>query len=111
MDQRKVASNAAMRGLLLQRAERRVQAGLFSSLSSLIGICEKMNVEQLISGIFVKNPLWDQTDRQHHNRFVLDKLWDSVAEEMNSTSKYLIYYHLIMYIHLIKVFFPKARQI
>lgn len=49
-----------------------------------------MNKEQFISCIFVKNPLWDQKDPQHHNRYVLDKLWDGVPEEMKSTSKYIL---------------------
>lgn len=46
-----------------------------------------MDIETLISAIFVKSPLWDQKDAQHHNRYILDKLWDEVAEEMKSTSK------------------------
>lgn len=46
-----------------------------------------MDIEKLISSVFVKNPLWDQKDPQHRNRYMLDKLWDAVAEEMKSTSK------------------------
>ncbi|CAH1978009.1 unnamed protein product [Acanthoscelides obtectus] len=44
-----------------------------------------MNTEELITSIFMKKALWDQKDPQHHNRFILDKLWDAVAKEMNST--------------------------
>ncbi|CAH1982190.1 unnamed protein product [Acanthoscelides obtectus] len=44
-----------------------------------------MDVDAFITSVFVKNPLWDQKDSQHHNRFVLDKLWDAVAEEMKTT--------------------------
>lgn len=47
-----------------------------------------MDMELLISCVFAKNPLWDQNDDNHHNRFILDKLWDEVASEMKSTSKY-----------------------
>lgn len=46
-----------------------------------------MDIDEFISCVFVKKPLWDQKDSQHHNRYILDKLWDAVADEMKSTSK------------------------
>ncbi|KAF2901068.1 hypothetical protein ILUMI_05124 [Ignelater luminosus] len=33
-----------------------------------------------------RTPLWDLKDFQHHNRYVLDKLWDGVAKEVKSTN-------------------------
>ncbi|XP_044764520.1 uncharacterized protein LOC123321081 [Coccinella septempunctata] len=45
----------------------------------------KMDIEALISSIFVKSALWDSRDAQHRNRYVLDKLWDDVANEMKLT--------------------------
>ena len=56
-----------------------------------------MDTDKLVSAVFIRNALWDQRDVQHHNRFVLDKLWDEVAAEMKTTSKcviILIYYRL-----------------
>jgi hypothetical protein len=32
--------------------------------------------------------LWDQGYSGHHNRYVLDKLWVEVAQELSCTSKY-----------------------
>ncbi|XP_076658609.1 uncharacterized protein LOC143362394 [Halictus rubicundus] len=46
-----------------------------------------MSLDLLISLIFKNRPLWDQKDKNHHNRYVLDKLWEEVAKEMKSTSK------------------------
>ena len=60
---------------------------MFLSLSSQVVCCFEMDVELLISKVFLRKPLWDQKDRQHHNRFVLDRLWDEVAEEMKTTTK------------------------
>lgn len=47
-----------------------------------------MDIEQLISAVFTRDALWDQRNPQHHNRYLLDKLWDAVAEELRTTSKY-----------------------
>jgi len=46
-----------------------------------------MNVDVLITSVFKRKPLWDQKDPEHHNRYVLDKMWDEVAVEMKTTSK------------------------
>lgn len=50
-----------------------------------------MDIDIFISSVFEKKPLWDQKDAQHHNRFILDKLWDAVAAEMKSTSEYFVW--------------------
>jgi len=47
-----------------------------------------MDVDKLISLVYVRTVLWDQGDSRHHNRYVLDKLWGEVAQELSSTSKY-----------------------
>lgn len=41
-----------------------------------------MNTEDLINSVEIRRPLWDQQDPTHHNRYVLDKLWDEIAKEM-----------------------------
>ena len=33
-----------------------------------------MNIDMLIGEVFLRSPLWDQKDKNHHNRFILDKL-------------------------------------
>ncbi|KAL1489914.1 hypothetical protein ABEB36_013840 [Hypothenemus hampei] len=44
-----------------------------------------MDIDLLISEVFTRTPLWDQKDKNHHNRFILDKKWDEVAENLNTT--------------------------
>ncbi|KAL1489701.1 hypothetical protein ABEB36_013637 [Hypothenemus hampei] len=44
-----------------------------------------MDIEKLISEVFKRTPLWDKRDQNHHNRFILDKKWDEVAEHLNTT--------------------------
>uniref|UniRef100_T1H7P0 Uncharacterized protein n=1 Tax=Rhodnius prolixus TaxID=13249 RepID=T1H7P0_RHOPR len=44
-----------------------------------------MDIETFIGSVFLKKPLWDQKDPLHHNRFVLDKEWDDVAKQFNTT--------------------------
>ena len=51
-----------------------------------------MDIDSLISEIFVRPSLWDQKDKNHHNRFVLDKLWDEVAIKLNTTRKYKLWF-------------------
>lgn len=92
MKARIVTLPTAMIHRCYERAERRLQACLNSSLSSLLISLLKMDINILISSVFVKNPLWDQSDSQHHNRYVLDKMWDEVADELKSTSKFLLMY-------------------
>jgi len=33
-------------------------------------------------------PLWDQRDKNYHNRDLKPKLWDEVGEELNVAGKY-----------------------
>ncbi|XP_044760300.1 uncharacterized protein LOC123317754 [Coccinella septempunctata] len=43
-----------------------------------------MDVDLLISEIFVRPPLWDQNNKNHHNRFISDKLWGQVAHKLHT---------------------------
>ncbi|PNF27309.1 hypothetical protein B7P43_G02772 [Cryptotermes secundus] len=45
-----------------------------------------MDTDKLISLVHLRRTLWDQGDSRHHNRYVLDKLWGEVAQELNCTS-------------------------
>jgi hypothetical protein len=47
----------------------------------------KMDIESLVAEIFTRPALWDKSDKNHHNRFVLDKLWLEVAQELNTKRK------------------------
>ncbi|XP_072397839.1 uncharacterized protein [Diabrotica undecimpunctata] len=47
-----------------------------------------MDIDNLISEIFIRSPLWYYKNKNHHNRFVLDKLWDKVAVKLNTKRKY-----------------------
>lgn len=47
-----------------------------------------MNCAALISEVCCRKPLWDSTHPQHHNRTVLDKLWDEVAQNMDFSGMY-----------------------
>jgi hypothetical protein len=33
-------------------------------------------------------PLWDQTDKNYHNRDLKPKLWDETGEKLNVAGKY-----------------------
>lgn len=46
-----------------------------------------MDIDKLITEVFIRAPLWDQTNKHHHNRFVLDKSWDEVAAVLKTTRK------------------------
>jgi hypothetical protein len=46
-----------------------------------------MHCELLIAEVFSKKPLWQLSHPQHHDRGVLDKLWDEVANKMYSSLK------------------------
>jgi hypothetical protein len=49
-------------------------------------------------------PLWDQRDKNYHNRGLKPKLWDEIGEKLNSAGKYWnnstneIGYYLLIYI-------------
>ncbi|KAJ4450165.1 hypothetical protein ANN_01572 [Periplaneta americana] len=49
----------------------------------------EMDMNSFIGAVFSRPILWDQRNKNHHNRFVLDKLWDEVAQEFGVTSKIL----------------------
>lgn len=48
---------------------------------------EDMDVEKLIGLVQSKPPLWNQAHPDHQNRFVVAKLWDDIATEMNTDRK------------------------
>nr|CAD7203276.1 unnamed protein product [Timema douglasi] len=45
----------------------------------------EMDCETLIYEVYSRIPLWQMTNPQHHNRGVLDKLCDEVAQKLNCT--------------------------
>lgn len=45
-----------------------------------------MDTDKLISLVHLRRTLWDQGDSRHHNRYVLDKLWGEVAQELSCSS-------------------------
>ncbi|XP_017467135.1 PREDICTED: uncharacterized protein LOC108359684 [Rhagoletis zephyria] len=44
-----------------------------------------MDTEVLIKEVFARPGLWDKKNNNHHNIFVLEKLWEEVAVEMKTT--------------------------
>jgi hypothetical protein len=55
----------------------------------LIGYIEMFyDTDKLISLVHLRKALWDQGYSGHHNRYVSDKLWVEVAQELGCTSKY-----------------------
>lgn len=48
-----------------------------------------MDIEKLILGVFERKALWDQTNKDYHNRDMARKMWLSLAQEINETSKYM----------------------
>lgn len=47
-----------------------------------------MDIEKLINEIAIRTPIWDQTNAKHHNRDVISKLWQEIANSCGVTSKY-----------------------
>ncbi|CAH1964936.1 unnamed protein product [Acanthoscelides obtectus] len=45
-----------------------------------------MDVVQLINSVYHRRAIWDQSHPDHRNRYVLDKLWEEVANECNNQS-------------------------
>ncbi|KAK9739872.1 Alcohol dehydrogenase transcription factor Myb/SANT-like [Popillia japonica] len=43
-----------------------------------------MDVERLIHLVYIRNPIWNQKDKRHHNVHILNKLWGEIATAMNS---------------------------
>ncbi|KAL1492347.1 hypothetical protein ABEB36_010607 [Hypothenemus hampei] len=46
----------------------------------------KMDIEKLILCVEAKRPLWDQKTKEYHNRIIVKKLWEAVAEEVGESS-------------------------
>jgi len=43
--------------------------------------------EDLILSVYVRNVLWNQKNKNYHNRLILDKNWEEISKELNETSK------------------------
>ncbi|XP_066251338.1 uncharacterized protein [Euwallacea similis] len=43
-----------------------------------------VNVDSLINEVYHRRPLWDRQNKHHHNRYVLDKLWDEISAILNT---------------------------
>lgn len=52
-----------------------------------------MDIDCLIGEIFLRPALWDQKNKNHHNRFVLDKLWDEVGAKLNTSRKFFFNFY------------------
>ncbi|XP_072386042.1 uncharacterized protein [Diabrotica undecimpunctata] len=48
-----------------------------------------MDLEKLILGVFQRKSLWDQTNKDYHNRDMARKMWISLAKEMGENSDVL----------------------
>lgn len=59
-----------------------------------------MDIDKLISEVFIRSPLWDQKNPNHCNRSVSDKLRYEVAIELN-TRKHK-WYSLIVLIRIFR---------
>ena len=47
-----------------------------------------MNKTYLIELVRDMRPLWDQRDKNYHNRDLKPKLWDEIGEKLNVAGKY-----------------------
>jgi hypothetical protein len=62
-----------------------------------------MNKTYLIELVRDMTPLWDQRDKNYHNRDLKPKLWDEIGENLNVAGKYRnnntneIGYYLLIY--------------
>ncbi|GJQ66877.1 hypothetical protein Trydic_g7900 [Trypoxylus dichotomus] len=66
------------------RSKRANVGRLFTQLAHrrAIVLLTKMNCATLIGEVYCRKPLWDSLHPQHHNRTVLDKLWEEVSQTM-----------------------------
>ena len=55
----------------------------------------KMDIEQLISKIFEKSPLWDKKNKLHAKRNVVDKLWGEISKELDCEGKNVFIYLVV----------------
>ncbi|CAH1973096.1 unnamed protein product [Acanthoscelides obtectus] len=44
-----------------------------------------VDIEKLINEIFLRTPIWDQTNHLHHNRDVISKMWQEIAASCGIT--------------------------
>jgi len=52
--------------------------------SSVVAV-DKTYLIELVRDV---TPLWDQRDKNYHNRDLKPKLWDEIGEKLNVTGKY-----------------------
>lgn len=45
------------------------------------------DTEKLISLVFVREPIWDQKNKNHHNSVILNKLWKEISNEFDVSGK------------------------
>lgn len=48
-----------------------------------------MDVDELISQVFRRVPIWDKRLKQHANRVYVDKCWKEIALEMKTEGKHI----------------------
>lgn len=46
-----------------------------------------MDIDNLISAIFVRSPIWDKRNKNHSNRNVVEKCWKEISKEVNAEGK------------------------
>lgn len=65
-----------------------------------------MDYEKLIQQVYQRISLWNAKDSNYHNREYKAKLWSEVAENLNTTRKYLLIKDIltIRYILFVKHF-------
>lgn len=58
-----------------------------------------MDEELLISLVCLRPAIWDKTSCDHHNRYVLEKLWNEIADflGLERDSEYIEYIYSIYY--------------
>lgn len=45
-------------------------------------------LEEIISAIFERTPIWNSKDVNHKNRRVINQLWEEIKNELNIEGKY-----------------------
>lgn len=45
------------------------------------------NVENLISEVYARPVLWNQSSQNYHNRFLVEKYWSEIEKALETPSK------------------------
>ncbi len=56
----------------------------------------KMDVETLISEVYLRPAIWDKNRNDHANRNVLDKVWKEISHEINLEGLKLSFFSILM---------------